>query len=38
MVLIDDPDRTIELFPNLSEADKLYDFELMMDGGRVVWL
>lgn len=38
MVLIDDPDRTViePVSQNLSEADKLYDFELMMDGGRVV--
>lgn len=37
MVLIDDPEKTvIEPIANkISESDKLYDFDLMMDGGHI---
>jgi hypothetical protein len=37
MVLIDDPEKTViePISNNVSEADQLYDFELMMDGGRI---
>jgi hypothetical protein len=37
MVLIDDPDLTViePLFENLQNYDKLYDFELMQNGGHL---
>ncbi|PYG87320.1 uncharacterized protein (DUF1015 family) [Ruminiclostridium sufflavum DSM 19573] len=37
MVLIDDPDKTViePLFSKASDFEKLYDFELMMDGGHI---
>ena len=37
MVLIDDPDKTViePVSKEVSETDKLYDFELMMNGGRI---
>ena len=37
MVLIDDPGKTViePISEEISEADKLYDFELMMKGGRI---
>ncbi|MDD4679952.1 MAG: DUF1015 domain-containing protein [Clostridia bacterium] len=37
MVLIDDPEKTViePIAGNISEADKLYDFDLMMDGGHI---
>jgi len=37
MVLIDDPDKTViePLFEKLSSLEKLYDFDLMLDGGHI---
>ena len=37
MVLIDDPDKTViePLFEKLANLEKLYDFELMMNGGHI---
>jgi hypothetical protein len=37
MVLIDDPQKTIvePLAQNLDKYTKLYDFDLMMDGGHI---
>jgi len=37
MVLIDDPDKTViePLFNNVAHFEKLYDFDLMMDGGHI---
>jgi len=37
MVLIDDPEKTViePISREISEEDKLYDFELMMNGGRI---
>lgn len=37
MVLIDDPEKTViePTSEHLLEADKLYDFDLMMDGGHI---
>jgi hypothetical protein len=37
MVLIDDPGKTViePISEEISEAEKLYDFELMMKGGRI---
>jgi hypothetical protein len=37
MVLIDDPEKTViePISEEISGADQLYDFELMMDGGRI---
>lgn len=37
MVLIDDPDKTViePLFKKTSELEKLYDFDLMMNGGHI---
>jgi hypothetical protein len=37
MVLIDDPDKTViePLFKRVADLEKLYDFDLMMDGGHI---
>jgi len=37
MVLIDDPDKTViePLFKKSADLEKLYDFDLMMDGGHI---
>ncbi|HHY83753.1 MAG TPA: DUF1015 domain-containing protein [Clostridiales bacterium] len=37
MVLIDDPEKIViePIAKNISEADKLYDFDLMMEGGHI---
>ena len=37
MVLIDDPDKTViePLFQKLADLEKLYDFDLMMNGGHI---
>lgn len=37
MVLIDDPDKTViePLFEKTADLEKLYDFELMMNGGHI---
>lgn len=37
MVLIDDPDKTViePLFKKTASLEKLYDFDLMMDGGHI---
>jgi len=37
MVLIDDPEKTViePLSDNISTYEKLYDFDLMMDGGKI---
>jgi hypothetical protein len=39
MVLIDDPQKTVvePLSQNLDKYTKLYDFDLMMDGGHIKW-
>ncbi len=39
MVLIDDPQKTVvePLAQNLDKYTKLYDFDLMMDGGHIRW-
>ncbi len=39
MVLIDDPQKTVvePLSQNLDKYTKLYDFDLMMDGGHIRW-
>lgn len=39
MVLIDDPEKTViePLVNNLDKYTKLYDFDLMMEGGHIKW-